>query len=65
MPLYFFDVHDGVSASDDEGVVLPDLTAAKDMAARTLSEMAKDTLPGNGAQKTWPSPSGIRPAGRF
>jgi hypothetical protein len=51
MPRYFFDVHDGVSTTDDEGIVLADLTAAKDMAARTLSEMALDRLPGNGLRK--------------
>ena len=51
MPRYFFDVHDGTSTRDDVGVVLADLTAAKDMAARTLGEMAMDRLPGNGLRK--------------
>lgn len=48
MPRYFFDCReDGQSFRDDEGVELVNLDAAKEVAARTLAEIARDVLPGS------------------
>jgi hypothetical protein len=46
MPRYFFDIHDGArSTTDDTGVELDGLEAARQEAARTLGEIARDILP--------------------
>ena len=48
MPRYFFDTRDdALFIEDDEGVDLPDLEAAKAMAAVSLAELAHDVLPGS------------------
>jgi len=45
MPIFFSDTRDGASFVDDQGVDLPDLEAAKVMAATSLGELARDVLP--------------------
>jgi hypothetical protein len=45
--MFYFDVRDGDSIiRDDIGLEYPDIEAARDAAAVTLAEMAKDVLPG-------------------
>ncbi len=45
MPRYFFDIHHGaVSTTDDTGVELAGIEAARQEAGRTLAGMAKDLL---------------------
>ena len=47
MPRYYFDIQDGdLFTPDDDGVELEGVEAARDEAARTLGEMARDVLPG-------------------
>ena len=47
MPRFYFDVRDGGSfIEDDDGLVLPDLEAARDEATRALADMGRDALPG-------------------
>ena len=45
MPRYFFDVHDGSFATDDEGVELPDADAARKQVWNTLPAMAAQREP--------------------
>jgi hypothetical protein len=46
MPRYYFDIHDRArSTPDDTGVELDGLEAARQEAARTLGEIARDILP--------------------
>ena len=46
MPRFFFDTRDdGTFVEEDHGVDLPDLEAAKVMAATSLGELARDVLP--------------------
>ncbi|MBL0408263.1 hypothetical protein JKG68_30750 [Microvirga aerilata] len=46
MPRFFFDTYDGDSlVTDDEGLELGDLEAAKIEAQTTLPHMARDKLP--------------------
>jgi hypothetical protein len=46
MPIYFFDTRDGDTfVSDDNGVELSDLAAAKVVASISLAELARDVLP--------------------
>ena len=40
MPWYFFDVHDGVFARDDDGIELPNIDAARKQVWNTLPAMA-------------------------
>ncbi|HVI34409.1 DUF6894 family protein [Phenylobacterium sp.] len=48
MPLYFFDTRDGdVFIEDDMGLTFPDLEAVKVEAARALTELARDVVPGS------------------
>jgi len=52
MPRYFFDIHDGArSTTDDTGVELDGLEAARQEAARTLGEIARDILPDGDRQE--------------
>jgi hypothetical protein len=52
MPRYFFDTdNDTLSLYDEEGVVLADEHAARDIATKAMGEMAKDHLPGPETQK--------------
>jgi hypothetical protein len=52
MPRYFFDIHDGArSTTDDVGVELDELEAARQEAARTLGEIARDILPDGDRQE--------------
>jgi hypothetical protein len=52
MPRYFFDIHDSVrSTTDDVGVELDELEAARQEAARTLGEIARDILPDGDRQE--------------
>ena len=45
---YFFDTRDnGTFIEDDVGIELSGFQAAKDLAAVSLAEMAKDVLPGS------------------
>lgn len=53
MPRFFFDIHDDVNIIDSVGQELANLMAAKDQAARALTEVAKDDLPGAGMLKTF------------
>jgi hypothetical protein len=47
MPMYFFDTRDEDRfIEDDDGVDLPDLAAVKIEAARSLTELARDVIPG-------------------
>ncbi len=49
MARYYFDVQDGKTFTpDEEGLELPGLKAAEDEAARTLPDIAKDSLPDGG-----------------
>jgi hypothetical protein len=46
MPRYFFDTYDGESfISDENGLELADIDAAKLEAQRALPDMARDSLP--------------------
>lgn len=46
MPRYFFDTRDGdLFVEDDDGSELPDLNAAKKVAALSLTELARDVVP--------------------
>ena len=46
--LYFFDTRDnGTFIEDDIGIDLADLEAAKTQAALSLTELARDVLPGS------------------
>jgi hypothetical protein len=48
MPRYYFDTRDGDTfIEDDEGVEMPDLEAAKVVAALALAELAKDVIAGS------------------
>jgi hypothetical protein len=48
MPRFFFDTRDGDAfLKDDEGVLLPDLEAARDQAAVSLAELAREVIPGS------------------
>ena len=48
MRLCFFDTRDNdVFIEDDVGLELPDLAAAKEEAALSLAELARDVLPGS------------------
>ena len=51
MPRYFFNVHDGRDAPDEDGIVLPDLETARSQAVIAAGEMFRD-LDG----KFWGSP---------
>jgi hypothetical protein len=42
MPRYFFNVHDGTSELDAEGVDLPNICAAQEQAIRTAGELLRD-----------------------
>ena len=45
MPRYFFDIsHDGVSAMDEIGVTLPDVSSAQAEAVRALPEILRGPL---------------------
>ena len=47
MPRYYFNIQDDdLFTPDDEGVDLEGVEAARDEAARTLGEIARDVLPG-------------------
>jgi len=47
VPHYFFDTRDDDTFIDDDvGVVLPDLEAAKAVAATSLAELARDVIAG-------------------
>ena len=48
MPRYYFDTRDNDTlVTDDVGVVLPGIEAARDQAAAGLIDLAKDVLPGS------------------
>ena len=47
MPRYYFDIQDDdLFTPDHDGAELDDIEAARDEAARTLGEIARDVLPG-------------------
>ena len=47
MPHYYFDIcENGETATDEEGLELPNLQAAEIEAARSLGDMAKNMPPG-------------------
>ncbi len=45
MPRFFFNIHDGASLPDTEGVVLHDIQAARAQAIRTSGELLCDIDP--------------------
>ena len=46
MPLFYFDIHDGVCLiRDDKGTELPDRHAARNAAISVLPGLARDELP--------------------
>ncbi len=46
MPRYFFDIHDGERSTTDEvGMELDGIEAARQETSRTLGEIARDILP--------------------
>ena len=48
MPRYFFDTRDNDTFTEDDiGVELPDLEVVKTQAALSLTELARDVLPGS------------------
>lgn len=48
MPLYYFDTRDDdMFVQDDIGTDYPDLKAVKVEAARSLTELARDVIPGS------------------
>ncbi|MHC2001770.1 DUF6894 family protein [Methylobacterium sp. CM6241] len=44
MPRYYFDIHDGVSLRDEEGIELTDLNAVARHAKKVLPEIAADEV---------------------
>jgi hypothetical protein len=44
MPRYFFHLHNGTAACDEEGRELPDLNAARAEAITTAREMMRDDI---------------------
>jgi hypothetical protein len=44
MPLYFFDVYDGVMQLDEDGTEWPDLQAARLLAKQLLPNIAREEL---------------------
>ncbi len=52
MPLYFFDIHDGVLSMDDVGSECADLDTVRREAKRLLPAMAQDLLPQDGDNRT-------------
>lgn len=48
---YFFDLVDGQILVDDVGQELPDISAARDEAARILGETVRDDFPGDGPKR--------------
>ena len=44
MPLYYFHIHNHIDTRDEEGVELPDLKAARDMAIRAARAMMAENL---------------------
>jgi hypothetical protein len=52
MPCYYFDIHDGKELQTDEnGVELPDIRAARDEATTALCGLAKDYIPHDGSRR--------------
>jgi hypothetical protein len=51
MPRYYFDLYDDIEVRDDIGTDAPDLGAAQVEAARILTDVARDLLPGDGLHK--------------
>ena len=47
MPRFFFDIHDGTHTRDDEGVVLPDMSAVRAKAMTILPKIAADEIEGD------------------
>lgn len=51
MPRYFFDItENGSSVKDDEGSDLPTAEVARIEASKTITDMARDHIPGDGPQ---------------
>jgi hypothetical protein len=50
---YFFNVHDGKDITDDEGIELPDLDAARTEAIRTSGEMIREVGPDVWCGQDW------------
>ena len=46
MPRFFFDIHDGDTCVDEQGLVFPDLDAAIGEAVRGLPQLAAHKIPG-------------------
>lgn len=45
MPRFYFHTEDGSSCLDDDGMELPDVTAAKIEAVRAMAELLRDKAP--------------------
>ena len=54
MPRYYFHIHDGREILDDDGLELPDLAAAREMAILNSGEILKNGAgPGMWAGEPW------------
>lgn len=53
MPRYFFDIHDGGPHRDDTGTECDSLDEVRLQAIRTLPDVARDELPGDGDRRTF------------
>jgi hypothetical protein len=54
MRRYYFDLRDGgVLVEDEEGIELPDIESVQEEAARSLVDIAKDMVRGNGDSSPW------------
>ena len=51
MPRFFFDIHDGGTSFDEDGVELLDETAVRRQAMQTLPRIAADEIPMNGDRR--------------
>jgi hypothetical protein len=51
---YYFDLRDGDAlVEDEEGIELPDIESVQEEATRSLVDMAKDMVRGNGDSSPW------------
>ena len=54
MRRYYFDLRDDDAlVEDEEGIELPDIESVQEEAARSLVDMAKDMVGGNGDSSPW------------
>lgn len=53
MTRYFFDIHDGSSARDDEGTECEELAAVRRHVLHLLPDIARDEVPEDGDRRTF------------